>query len=1002
MPTNDMNSVIARTTYRMKWQLQRLLGTKQTPTSPQISAQTAATTQDTPPDLKTFVDSVDGNGIYGKWIVDNYGLPAYQYEINQYESEEAQYPVSTGAFRRDNWHQIGNERVTGLASNEGTVQVFIGDQGFMFLNHFSHGQLVSLLGVIWEVLKILADSPFILFRRFFLGKDEPGVIERLVDTIIAPFADRRDDLKHAYAGGFGYVKFKDDDWSTAYRYHPDLRDNSKRVFGMGYFRTACTNKGITVDRTVYAPPGDVPALLTDVNLINNTDEDVSLSYYEYWDINIQQIIEQLLRTNSFGAAGDSKRRHLNSKYTPCIKWDENASALRFHFHPPHGGYAPHIPDAVNNFPDDIFLVDLSGEPDAYFTDKTTFFGAGDAEHPDFGDDPAENNGGRKPIMPYCMVLRRDVEIPKGSTKRLRFAYGTIEPDDCFDCRTDDVTMPDDWMKSYHDAYDLNRTQSDPLSDLSDHWKQQIAYFSVANPTYLHREMAWHTYYLLSSTLKNKFFDLRVVPQGSAYLYLHGIDGVPRDFALYVIPLSYINPSLAKDMLAFIMQMTDGYSGQIAYSYTGNGHLSGAIIHEEPSDIDLFFLLAIAEYIAVTGDQAFLDEPMPFYTGRNQPRDKRVINHVRLAYRHLMEDIGIGENGLFRVRDGDWSDDVVVRNVFPSNPLVSPRRTVQEGESVLNTQMALYILPRIADVLIGATSSEAQQLGHKIRNDFAAHQPTLTAGLKAMWQQKNGDVYGHYARAILRRWSGEKYILHQKLEEIDLEAQVWPLIGDYESEDDRETLVKTIYDKLDKDSKIGAPLSGRTVWPAIAQLLTWGYTHHHPAKAWESFCKQSLTNRANQFGKWWSNILSGPDGVNDESKGISAGFTYESPPATPMTDFPVMNNNQHAMALLGMLRVCGIESHMSGQGIRIRPQIPECYKLDTALLKLDVTPTRITGTYHAQNTGTCTLFICISETSTTVQVTIDDTTTTQQRDENGFVSLPLTFDVEDVIEFAVWI
>ncbi len=42
-----------------------------------------------------------------------------------------------------NGHQIGNDEITGLASNDGTVQVYVGDRGGRFLNHFgSHTDAV--------------------------------------------------------------------------------------------------------------------------------------------------------------------------------------------------------------------------------------------------------------------------------------------------------------------------------------------------------------------------------------------------------------------------------------------------------------------------------------------------------------------------------------------------------------------------------------------------------------------------------------------------------------------------------------------------------------------------------------------------------------------------------------------------------------------------------------------------------------------------------------------
>ncbi|MAU13370.1 MAG: hypothetical protein CL607_26360 [Anaerolineaceae bacterium] len=998
MSASDVNSTLARMRYRAQRAADAVRQRVTSPAPPPQPADAqAAPSERTPPEARAFQASAHGSGAFGEWIVDEQGLPAYRYDMNQFEDDRAKYPVSTGAFRRDHWHQIGNDRVTGLASNDGTVQLVIADQGYMFLNHFSHGQLASWLGTAWEVIVILLLAIPRGLRNLIFPSKEPSFMERLLAALNAPTAHKRDDLQHAYAGGFGYVQVGDEVWSTAYRYHPDLREQSERVFGMGYYRTCCTHNGIRTERVVYAPPGDVSAVLTDVYLTNQSDEAVTLNYYDYWDVNIQQLQEQLLRTGQFGAAGDVKRRHLNRQFTPDIVYDENAKALRFHLHPPAGAPAPIIPDGVNWKPDDIFLADLSGTPDGKYTDKAAFFGQGGAENPDgiHRADDSDLHPIPSTIMPYCMVLRRKVTIPAGETRQLRFGYGTIQSNLPFwigpsHRANSRMTMPQAWVEGFQQRFHLGNAPG-AFKDLCDHWKQRVSYFSLADMPYLQREIAWHAYYMLSSTMTSTYFDSRVVPQGSAYLFIHGIDGAPRDFALYIMALCFIDPKLAREMLGFIMRMTSGDSGQIAYSYTGNGRLSGTIIHEHPSDLDLFFLMALTEYIAVTGDSDFLLEDVPFYNAYNQPGDQRVLSHVRVAYNHLLHIVGIGDNDLIRVSDGDWSDDVVVRNVFPSKLNISPRNTIAHGESVLNSQMAVYILPRLANLLMQQDHADVQALGEEMKEELEPILAQLTEGINRMWMGT------HYARAILRTWRNNTYVLDAK--DINLESQVWALITNLDP-DVLPGLIDSIYKNLDEPSPIGAMLSNGTVWPAVSQILTWGYTLHDPEKAWRSFLKQTFSTRAEVYGHRWSNIWSGPDGVNGPTL-ADPGGTYQSPPATPMMDFPVMNNNQHAMTLLALLRVCGIEAHESGAGIRIRPQTPTHYELDVPLIKLDVSPERISGIYRAQNDGRCDLFVRLAADSESVEVSIDDTTTTQLCDDEGYVRLTLPpFTAGDEIRFVV--
>ena len=87
-------------------------------------------------DSQTFQPTSEGSGIFGEWTLDDAGLPAYRYDLDQYADPRAAYPNTENLDRRDHWHQVGNQRITALASNDGTVQVYMGDRGGVFLNRF--------------------------------------------------------------------------------------------------------------------------------------------------------------------------------------------------------------------------------------------------------------------------------------------------------------------------------------------------------------------------------------------------------------------------------------------------------------------------------------------------------------------------------------------------------------------------------------------------------------------------------------------------------------------------------------------------------------------------------------------------------------------------------------------------------------------------------------------------------------------------------------------------
>ncbi len=927
----------------------------------------------------------DDGGIFGCWMLDDAGLPAYEYVLDQYKDPRAAYPNTEGLDRRDHWHQIGNDRITGLASNDGTVQVYLGDRGGVLLNRFEEGEKTGCLGIMWTMIKIIISAPLRWLQTRRLDDEpkkhrSPDTRTQLKTAIGSREAHKQDASSHAYAGGFGYVNDGAEAWATGYRYRPHDSE-TRRVFGMGYFETVIDYHGLRVTRKVYAPTGDVPALLVDVTL-EKTDGAADVSYYEYWDVNIHQMKLQWARTGAFAPMGDAERRGLNRFFIPSIRCDQDSKVLRFHQEFTPSSYQPEQPepdetDPVDWYPADVFLADLSGTPDAYYTDKEKFFGAGSVYQPEAvrsrRDGDAET-ASADALMPYCMVLRRDVHLEAGQTVKLRFAYGTVRRAE------NDGEMPDDWKEQFG-----KYSTGDPLADTLADWKKRLAYFTIGSSPALQREMAWHSYYLLSSTVYNTYFKTHVVPQGSAYLYLHGADGAPRDQALFTVPLTYLNPTLARETLKLIMGLTYADKRKISYAFAGYGYLSGAIVHENPSDLDIFFLLALTEYIAATGDVKFFNEDVPFYPHGAQPSPlgTKVIDHVRVAVNHLMNDVNLGENGLIRLSDGDWSDGVVLENVFAHPFQVSFENTVKHGESVPNSQMACYVLPRAANVI----EPHDKELAEKMREWL----PKLEAAVRERWTGK------WYMRAVLRTHQNKPYMLYDK--QIDLEAQPWALISDIaENQKTEAELVKWVDMLLDRPSPVGAAmLQHGMIWPAISQLLTWGYTRNHPYLAWRSFTRHTFARHAQTFPEVWINIWSGPDGTNGK-KSSNPGGTWASP-VTPMTDFPVMNNNQHAMALFALLRVCGIEPTSAGDGLRIKPQMPKQYALDMPLLKLDVEPKRVSGEYRAFVTGERMLYVCVPEDAKDVTASVGGQAV-DATIKDGMVALKLTFNKGDEIAFEV--
>ena len=179
----------------------------------------------------------------------------------------------------------------------------------------------------------------------------------------------------------------------------------------------------------------------------------------------------------------------------------------------------------------------------------------------------------------------------------------------------------------------------------------------------------------------------------------------------------------------------------------------------------------------------------------------------------------------------------------------------------------------------------------------------------------------------------------------------------------EVLIENVESVLDRPSLIGALLTAgkpyTMVWPAISQLLTWAYVRAgKPEFAWRSLNRNTFAAHAYEYPAIWYGIWSAPDGINGlgSENMDTVGYSWVSE-LTPMTDFPVMNANPDSMALMGLLRVCGIEPASTGDGLSIRPNIPrERFVLDFPLIYLEVEPGKIRGKYRAKSNGNINLYL----------------------------------------------
>lgn len=179
-------------------------------------------------ETRPSIASAEGSGSFGRWRVDRFGLPAYDYRLDQSTDPRAAQPELGGD--NANWSQVGNDSIVANAFNHGYTQLF------------SQARL-------------------------------------------AQWANRYDGPSRHYAGGFGYLRLADGrSASTLYLDRPD-EAGMKRSFGAGYARKRLRFAGLSVAETTTAPFGDSPALVHEIRIRNLGREPRRLAWWEYWDVN---------------------------------------------------------------------------------------------------------------------------------------------------------------------------------------------------------------------------------------------------------------------------------------------------------------------------------------------------------------------------------------------------------------------------------------------------------------------------------------------------------------------------------------------------------------------------------------------------------------------------------------------------------------------------------------------------------------------------------------------
>jgi len=846
-----------------------------------------------------------GSGYFGEWIEDEFGLPAYRYTCDQINDPKAISPVNeVWRPKTEHLHQVGNDRLVGVASNYGHISLRQDEGSPKYLN------------------------------------------------------DHNPD-KGVYAGGFGYLTDGENYLSTFY---PGHADSFERVFGMGYYQKIVEGNGLKANQVIFAPFGDDPLLISQIEITNNRKDPVDLRWIEYWGCEMYQfsykafIMGLISKKTSVSEFRRQINRNFEHKFVPIsnngilatkrfkglrfgekLKWAVFKFFMATFFRKLSGGRIKSpVKECVfeDTSPPPTFLVSLDASADGMSTNPTRFFGTGGLTSPAglhetfaSGIEPTGPVGG--------LFLERKMHLEPAEKATLYFAYGYIP--EGFD------------LEALIAKYKSNLPEL--LQASCENWKTNRIALTLKDEPWVDRELQWHNYYLRSNLTYDSFFKEHILSQGHVYQYLIGFQGAARDPLQHAIPFCYSNPNIVKEIIRYTLKEVKP-NGEIPYGICGSGMEQPSPY--APSDIELWLLWLTSEYVLATRDLTFLEEVIPTYPVYG-PRAVKVKVKDLLArcYNHLVNITGTGAHGLQRLSNGDWNDGVVHGNV-PSKKIGA---VTKQGESVLNAAMATYALDIYSRLLTYAGDS-------KLAEDAQGKAASQRKAIQAQWTGK------WFKRAWLSeelQWIGE--------EDLWLEPQPWAIIGAAATPEQEETLVQNIDREVRQPSKIGALLLNKPIkkaleppgmgtaggiWPSINGTLIWALARVNGELAWDEWKKNTLAVHAESYPEVWYGIWSGPDTYNSHFSDYP-GQTIFTPPELQTksswtggiriywTDFPVMNMHPHAWPLYTIIKLIGLE--FTEEGFILAPALPKDeFEFSSPLVGLSKSRAGYSGWYAPKVAG----------------------------------------------------
>jgi len=870
-----------------------------------------------------LVACLRGSGHLGQWAVDDAGLPAYDFAVEERCDPVARAYSPRSIPLRDPIHLIGNGRgLVAMAHASGGVEIYSQDRGHKWINRID----------TWKD-PLHPDYPVQLGGGF----DYYSVVHGQTPSEV------------------GSTRFEDLPVDRATKMQT-------RRFGVGYFETVTRGKEVTVRRRVFAPDADARALVAQVSVENPTNGVLTYELTEFWDVNLHEISLELL-TSDLGTPGisegiDRRRRALMAQFTQQAEWRAGSRIAEVRTK------AKSLPKDVRDrldvslvdwFPDPIYLavLDDGAAPDAVWLSDEELWDDSDRKPPAAAALPGNaesrtielDGSGQHSIL----AIRVPVTVPAHGEVTRRFAFGYVPGGGSPDAA----------------VAELRGRGEELMGQTEDAWRSHLvwaAFPGLGNAGVIQREIAWAAYNAVANTTYDEYRGVRVLGQGGAYKYIHGLDGAMGDLALFAEAVTLIDPGIARDTLTYALATQQGSSQPLPwrfpYATTGVGAFSDVVIYSLRSDAYYFLPSAIGRYVALTRDRDFLAHPVPYWP-RAAGESGDVIDHVRRTVQFGTETLGFGARGIVAIGTNDYADGI--------NSLATEEATPLGSSSTYNAGALIYGFPLAADIVQARDSALAERM-----RGLASSQGE--ALLDRAWE-------GHY---FYRGFVDSGNPLAPQI--FFLEPQVFPVLAGIVDQPRRDLALDEVVERL--ETSIGAisnveidaadtaggpdrPLIGG-IWPVANAWLTGAYARRDAGEGWSSFTRNTLAAHAAKYPDLWYGIWTGPDSFNGPDSDRPGEADVHA--VTALTDYPALNAHMHTSPLRALMGIVGLSG--TGNGIRITPHLPtETFAVEWPRLGVSATPDSIAGYLVSAADGPVLMEVALPRAlrAATVQAYVDGST-----------------------------